>query len=63
MSTNKPGRPRVDRTDRSVPVSVVMPARLFDSMYHRAHVERVTVPEVIRRLLRNSANTKMENSG
>jgi hypothetical protein len=59
---NRPGRPPLDRFDKSVYVSVAMPGRVFDSVYRRAQVERRTVPEIIRRALRQSANKKIETS-
>jgi len=46
------GRPPLDRNDQTVVVSVAMPAKTFDLIYRRAQVERLTVPEVIRRVLR-----------
>ena len=57
----KPGRPPLDPTDRSVIVSVAIPSRTFDTYYKRASVERLTVPEIIRRDLHNYANKKIEN--
>jgi hypothetical protein len=46
------GRPPLDRNDDSVVVSVAMPGRTYDVIYRRAQLERLTVPEVIRRVLR-----------
>ncbi len=57
---NRPGRPPLDRVDRSVVVSLAMPGRVFDHVYARAQFERLTVPEIIRRALRNSDNKKIE---
>ena len=57
---NRPGRPPLDRSDPSVVVSLALPSRTFDLMCKRARVERLTVPEVIRRALRNSENKKTE---
>lgn len=57
---NKPGRPPLDPTDRSVVVTLAMPGRAFDAVYRRAQMERLTVPEIIRRALGNSRNTKIE---
>ena len=59
---NPRGRPPLDRADPSVVVSVAMPGRAFDLICRRAHAERLTVPEVIRRTLRESANKKIESS-
>jgi len=60
MATNKPGRPPLDRADTSVAVSLVIPGRTFDALYARAKMARLTVPEVIRRALRNSDHKKIE---
>lgn len=59
---NKPGRPPLDPTDRSVSVSLRLPTRAFDQLCHRAAQERVSVPELLRRALRNSANKDRETS-
>jgi hypothetical protein len=60
MSNNKRGRPPLDRTDRSVVVSLAMPGRAFDAYCKRAHTERLTVPEIIRRTLHISRNSKTQ---
>lgn len=57
---NRPGRPPLDRADKSIAVSLALPARMFDRLCRAAAVERVTVPEMIRRALRRSDNTKIE---
>ena len=57
---NRPGRPPLDPADKSVVVSLAMPGRTFDRVYRLAQVERLTVPEIIRRALHNSANKKTE---
>jgi len=49
---NKRGRPALDPEDRSVVVSLTLPARAFDLFYRRALEARVTVPEILRRRLR-----------
>jgi len=49
--TGKRGRPGLDPRDRSVTVTVAMPARRYEVLYARAAVDRVTVPELIRRAL------------
>lgn len=59
---NRPGRPPLDRCDKSVVVSLAMPGRVFDRVYARAQYERLTVPEIIRRALRNSDNKKVETN-
>jgi len=58
---NPRGRPPLDRADPSVVVSVAMPSRAFDLICRRASVERLTVPEIIRRALRRPDNKKIEN--
>jgi len=63
MMANPRGRPPLDRSDPSVYVSVAMPGRAFDWIYQRARAERLTVPEIIRRTLRDSANKKRETPG
>jgi len=57
---NPPGRPPLDRADPSVVVSVALPSRAFDLMCRKALAERLTVPELIRRALRNPDNKKIE---
>jgi hypothetical protein len=56
---NKPGRPPLD-PDGSVVVSLRMSPRDFDRYCARAVVERLTVPEIIRRALRISRNSATE---
>lgn len=46
-----PGRPPLDDADPSVGVYVRMPSRQYDDLYTKAHDERVSVPEIIRRSL------------
>lgn len=53
---NRPGRPPLDRLDPSVDVTFTLPGRAFDAIYKRARVERLTVPELIRRSLLISEN-------
>jgi hypothetical protein len=60
---NPPGRPPLDRTDRSVVVSIALPGRAFDRLCRRASLERLSVPELIRRALPDSANKKIETPG
>ena len=52
--SRRPGRPPLDRTDRSVEMCLTIPSKKYDDLYARAKAERVTVPEVIRRVLRES---------
>lgn len=59
---NRPGRPPLDPTDPSVVVSLRLPSRAFDQVCVRAAAARLTVPEIIRRALRNSANKERETS-
>lgn len=54
----RPGRPALDPADRSVTVSLALPARTFDQLYRQAQLERVSVPEVIRQQLRKPGITK-----
>jgi len=46
------GRPALDPDEESVPVHVRMPATVYDDVYARARLDRVTVPERIRRDIR-----------
>ena len=48
----KPGRPPLDPADSSVNVCVRLPSRRFDALYREAQRERMTMPELIRRVLR-----------
>jgi len=59
----RPGRPPLDRSSKSVVVSLTLHAKAFDRVYRLARDGRLTVPEVIRRELDNSANKKTENNG
>lgn len=56
---NPPGRPPLDRTDRSVVVSLALPGRAFDQVCRRAVAARVSVPELIRRAL-HADNKKIQ---
>jgi hypothetical protein len=51
----KPGRPRLDEHDESVGVHVRMTAKQYDDVFDRARRERVTVPEIIRRDVREGS--------
>jgi hypothetical protein len=57
---NPRGRPPLDRSDPSVVVCVAFPSRAVDVIRRRAILERVTVPELIRRVLRAADNKKIE---
>ena len=46
------GRPPLDADDPSTEVCVTIPSKEYDYLYERSRVERVTVPEIIRRDLR-----------
>lgn len=50
------GRPRIDPDDDSVQVCVTVPSRQYDHYAHTARREDISVPEVIRRQLRRSAD-------
>jgi hypothetical protein len=57
---NRPGRPPLDPTDRSVAVSLALPGRTFDRVCRLAAIERLSVPEIIRRALSNSEHKKIQ---
>lgn len=46
------GRPRLDEDDRSVSYTMRIPAKDFKDATTRAHDERITLAEWIRRMLR-----------
>lgn len=46
------GRPPLDDEEPSVPVHLKMTASQYDEYYRRAILERISIPEVIRRDLR-----------
>jgi len=50
-----PGRPPLDSTDPdgTVGIHVRVPARQYDSLYQRAAAAGVSIPELVRRDLRN----------
>jgi len=60
---NPRGRPPLDRTDRSIPVSVTLPGRTYADVCRRASLERVSVPDIIRRAVALAANKNTETSG
>jgi hypothetical protein len=49
-----PGHPPLDDDDASVPVHVKMPSKQYDETYDRAQRARVSVPEQIRRDMREA---------
>ena len=53
-----PGRPPIDRDDPSVDVHLRMPSKLYDEAFERAQRGRVSVPEIIRRDMRQAAEKK-----
>jgi hypothetical protein len=55
---SKPGRPRVDRNDRTVQVCVSLPARQYDEIDQRARREGVSLPERIRRDLQRQPSSR-----
>ena len=48
----KRGRPALSSHEPSTDVCVKMPLSLYDLAYDKASTDRVTVPEVVRRALR-----------
>jgi hypothetical protein len=53
MSDKRPrGRPPIDEDDRSVNLSIKIPGKALDTAATRARLERVTLAEWIRRMLR-----------
>lgn len=59
---NPPGRPPLERGDPSVRVTLALPGRAFDQLAKRATLERLTIPEMIRRALANSANKGIQTT-
>lgn len=59
----KRGRPALEPGQPSTDVIVAMPPALYDRVYQAARLERVSVPEVIRRALkRELSDTKYQSS-
>jgi hypothetical protein len=52
-ATTKRGRPPLDPSDRAVPVSLALPSKQYDELCRQARREGVSVPEIIRRTLRD----------
>jgi hypothetical protein len=55
MTEQKRGRPPLDPNDRSVAVHFGLPAKEYDALCQKARREAVTVPELIRRTLRDGS--------
>jgi hypothetical protein len=49
MHPRRPGRPPLDRSDRSVEMCLTLPSKRYDELYTRAVRARVSVPELVRR--------------
>lgn len=60
---NKPGRPPLDPTSRSVAVMLKVPARTFDAYCRRASAARLSVPEFLRRALNTLERKDIQTSG
>jgi hypothetical protein len=58
----RPGRPPLDEADPSVEMCLTIPSKRYDDLYARARAERVTVPEVIRRVLTQQLQKNIETS-
>ena len=46
-----PGRPPLDDSDPCVDVHLRLPSKQYDEAWERAQRERISVPEVLRRML------------
>jgi len=57
----RPGRPSLDPRDPSVRVNLSLPGKGYDDLYTKARVERVSVPELIRRHIAD-ANKRDRNA-
>jgi hypothetical protein len=53
-----PGRPRLDADDRSTQICLTVTSRHFDQLDERAQREGVSIPELIRRDLRQESTEK-----
>jgi hypothetical protein len=54
----RPGRPPLDPTDPSVPLTVSFPGKRYAALVAQAKHDHVTVPEYIRRQLRAAVQTR-----
>ena len=52
MTPKRTGRPPLDAHDPSVNLSISLPSKQFDAYAKRALKEDVSIPEIIRRTLR-----------
>jgi len=52
------GRPRLDPTERLVPVSISLPGKQFDELCHKARRYDISLPECIRRELYQNKTRK-----
>lgn len=50
-TSNRRGRPSLSRHEPSADIHLTVPESVYDRVYARASEERVSVPEVLRRLL------------
>src|SRR4029077_20124453 len=57
------GRPPLDTTDFTVEMCVSLPSKRYDDLYRRGRAERVTVPELVRRMLEISRALKPPRDG
>jgi hypothetical protein len=60
-SLRAPGRPPIDETDTSTEVGVTVPTKQFDAYAKRALEDDVSVPEIIRRDLDETARRRRIN--
>lgn len=50
------GRPPIDPQDESVKLSVALPAKRYDELCAEARRDRLTLPDLLRRLLARQPN-------
>jgi hypothetical protein len=55
MALKRPGRPPLDPDDPAVDVHLRLPSKQYDDVYQRAQQAKTTVPDLIRRMLKGSA--------
>jgi len=58
MTKRPPGHPPLDDDDDSVPIHVKMTTTQYDDTYRRARRARVSVPEQIRRDVREASEKR-----
>jgi len=61
MPSKPPGRPRVDASDRSVSVHLVLSSRLYDKSYAAAKDARQSVNDWIRERLHEAVRPRSAN--